>query len=317
MNPICAIEEKATMSEFGAGEGHRRAVEDRGEADDQQQLLEVDRGIGEDGDDDSQEPVGGDLREDAPEQDQDRQRTGAVGVDDPAVDEDGRHLDQERRREEAEDPVLGAVGEGRLAQGLDREGDAAGRVGAEDRGRDRPDQHQERADERVDDHLDRCADPVAGAPGADQEVERHQHQVEAEDEEEQVLSEEAAERRGLAEPEHEEVVAGTVRHLQRRPQGRRRPEQRGQQHQEDADAVDAELEADAELRDPALVDDVLEIPPRRIEAGDQDDRQHERGERPQRRPPAGDAGRQQEADQADGDGDDEDRDQHQDAASRK
>ena len=149
-----------------------------------------------------------------------------------------------------------------------------------------------------------AADPVAGPPGADQEVERDQHQVEEEDEEEQVLGEEGAQRPGLREAEHEEVVARPVRALQRRPADRRGPEQRGQEDEEDAEPVDAELEADPELRDPALVDDLLKGAARRIEVDQQGDRQPERDEAAEQRPPAdqpGHAAREEEAEEPDRD----------------
>ena len=83
--------------------------------------------------------------------------------------------------------------------------------GGEHAGRDRRDEHQERADERVDDELRRRADPVrAGAAHPGQEVERDQHQVEEHDEQRQVLSAEGAEHGALGEPEMEVEDARAV-----------------------------------------------------------------------------------------------------------
>jgi len=53
------------------------------------------------------------------------------------VDQEGRHLDQERGDEEPEDPALAAGSEPLLLQGRNREGDVAA-VGRDDRRGDRP-----------------------------------------------------------------------------------------------------------------------------------------------------------------------------------
>ena len=95
----------------GLGEGHHRAVEDRGQGDDQDHLLELHGGGGEERQHDSQEAVGADLCQHAGEDRQGRQRRGAVGVRHPAVQEEGGHLDQEGGGEEPEDPALAAVAE--------------------------------------------------------------------------------------------------------------------------------------------------------------------------------------------------------------
>ena len=58
--------------------------------DHQDQLLELDRGVGVERQHDAQEAVGADLREHAREQRQHRERRGAVGVRHPAVDEERR-----------------------------------------------------------------------------------------------------------------------------------------------------------------------------------------------------------------------------------
>ncbi len=138
----------------GLGEGHHRAVEDRGQGDHQDHLLELDRGVGEERQDDAQEAVGADLGEHPGEDDQDRQRRRPVGVRHPAVQEEGRHLDQEGGGEEPEDPALALEVEALLLDRRDREGELAA-VGGDDRRRDRPDQHQQRADQGVDHHLQR------------------------------------------------------------------------------------------------------------------------------------------------------------------
>ena len=192
----------------GLGEGHHRAVEDRGQGDHQDHLLEFDRGGGEERQHHPQEAVGADLGEHAGEDDEDRQRRRPVGVGHPAVEEEGGHLDQEGGGEEPEDPALAVDVEALLLDRRDREGEVAA-VGGDDRRRDRPDQHQQRADQGEDHHLQgrrgrgRAALAVA-SPGAEEEVERDQHEVEEEDEEQQVLSQERAQRRRLGDQHQEE-----------------------------------------------------------------------------------------------------------------
>ena len=148
------------QADVGLRERHHRAVEDRGQRDQHHHLLELRGRLGKQRQHHPQEAVGADLREHRGEQDQHRQRRRAVGVRHPAVDREGRHLDQEGGGEEAEDPLLAAAREQVLLQHRDREAELADRVRGEDRGGDRADQHQQRADQRVDDHLRRRRDPV-------------------------------------------------------------------------------------------------------------------------------------------------------------
>ena len=89
------------QAHVGLRERHHRPVEDAGDADQQDQLLEVDGGLRVERQRDPQEAVGADLREHPREQRQHRQRRGPVGVGQPAVDDDRRHLDQEGGGEEA------------------------------------------------------------------------------------------------------------------------------------------------------------------------------------------------------------------------
>ena len=113
--------------QVGLREGHHRAVEDRGQRDHQHDLLELDRRVGEQRQHDAQEAVGADLGEHAGEDRQRRQRRGPVGVGHPAVQQEGRHLDQEGGGEEPEDPALAALREDVLLQVGDREADLARR----------------------------------------------------------------------------------------------------------------------------------------------------------------------------------------------
>ena len=90
-------------------ERHQRAVEDREQREHEQDRLEVVDRVGEQRQHDAQEAVGGDLGDHAGEDGQRRQRHRPVGVGHPAVEREGRHLDQERERERDEDPLLRAL----------------------------------------------------------------------------------------------------------------------------------------------------------------------------------------------------------------
>ena len=276
----------------GLREGHHRAVEDRGQGDHQDDLLELHGRRREERQDDAQEAVGADLGEHAGEDRQHRQRRRPVGVGHPAVQEKGRHLDQEGGGEEPEDPALAAFGDRVLGQFGDREGEVVAAVlRGDDRGGDRPDQHQQRADQRVDEHLQRRrsggrAVLAVGPPGAEEEVERDQHQVEEEDEEQQVLGDEGAQRRGLGEQHHQEEEVRALLLAEGGERGAAEPEQRRQHDEEDVEPVEPEAVVDAEPGDPADVDGVLQ-PGAGVEAGEQRDRDAQRHGRAQRRPPAG------------------------------
>jgi hypothetical protein len=76
------------------------------------------------------------------------------------------------------------------------------------------------------------------------------------------------------------------------------PEHRGQQQQEEVEAVDSEAVVDAEPGDPGLVDRVLQARATGVEADDDRDREAERGEGPEHRPGADRPARQEEADEA-------------------
>ena len=203
-----------------------------------------------------------------------------------------------------------------LLDRLDREGEVAA-VGGDDRHGDRADQHQQRADQRVDHHLQRrlrrgraAFGGAVDAPGAEEEVERHQHQVEEEDEEQQVLGEERAQRRRLRRQHQEEEDLRPLLFAERGEGDPADPEHRGQQHQEEVQPVDPEAVVDAEPGDPGRVDGVLEAGLAVVEAEGHDHADHQRRHRARGRPPADQPLRQEEADEADREGEPEERVDH-------
>ena len=228
---------------------------------------------------DAQEGVDADLREHAREQRQHGDRGGAVGLRHPAVEREERRLHEERKREQQHDPVLGAPPRsGAAGASRQRERDLAAVRRGEHSERDRRGHHQQRSRQRVDHELGRRAHALAAAPAADQEVERHEHQVEEDDEEREVLRHEGAEHRSLRKSQVEEEEARPLHHGERGHQRARHPGDRGQGDHEQVEPVDAELVADAELRNPLVVRDPLE-PAARLEVDEHD---HHVGEHRQR-----------------------------------
>ncbi len=145
-----------------------------------------------------------------------------------------------------------------------------------ERGRQDRHQHQQRPDQGVEHELHRGVDAVGATPDADDEVHRHQDDLPEDVEQEQVQGQEHAQHAHLEREEGDHVF------LDARldgPEGRQDAdpgEQRGEDHQQQADAVHAHLVVDAEERDPGHL--LLELEPRVIdvEAQDRDERQHER-----------------------------------------
>ena len=140
------------------------------------------------------------------------------------------------------------------------------------------DQHQHAAGHGVEDELDRGVDALVVAPDADQEIHRDQDEVPEHVEQEDVERAEDADHRRL-EQQHEdrELLDLLLDALPRRQQRDRRQEA-GQHQQHQAEAVDADVVVDAELRNPAAALDELERRRgrRRIEPRPQHQRHRER-----------------------------------------
>ena len=88
------------------------------------------------------------------------------------------------------------------------------------------------------------------APTGDEKVHRDERQLEEDEEEQQVEGEEAAEASGFQhqDPGHERLVSRSLTGGGERD----REEQRGHEHEEERDAVDAEAPGDPERRDPLM-----------------------------------------------------------------
>ncbi len=128
------------------------------------------------------------------------------------------------------------------------------------------DQHEGRAEHREDEELEGGVDPLGVPPPTDEEVHRHQHDLEHDEEHEQVEGAEDADAPAL---EHQQpgvvrlrvVVGGDGDDGQRE-------QQPGQDDEEQRDAVDPQVPRDAEVGDPGAVHLELEAAAR-LEGGHQ------------------------------------------------
>ena len=114
------------------------------------------------------------------------------------------------------------------------------------------DEHQHAAGHRVEDELDRGVDAALVAPDPDEEVHRDQHRVPEHVEQEQVDRDEHAEHRGLEREDEERERLHVLVHRFPRRQQRERRQEAGQDDQQQADAVDADVVLDAEVGHPRV-----------------------------------------------------------------
>ncbi|MNW55316.1 hypothetical protein D3C74_329680 [compost metagenome] len=207
------------------------------------------------------------------------------GVGQPRVDREERCLDREREEEREEQQPLGAHGQRVrrqvVDQGLGQEALLPARpVEVE---RDDPDEHDEPAREREEQELHGRVPPLRPAPEpADHEVDRDQHGLEQDVEEEHVAGHEDRDHERLEEQHQAQVVAelGEVAVLLA-PGGEHH--ERDQQHrepdQQERDAVRADRVAHAELRDPRVrLGELERARVRRVERADREAQEHELGE---------------------------------------
>ena len=167
---------------------HPRGVHDpdQPEQQDDRDHASVHRGARKEGDREAQEPVDAHLQEDPRQDHGSCRRSFHVGVRQPRVQREQRHLDGEGQPEGAEEPQLESrwnreakevgVGEGGLAELLLVQVDE----------RDDRHQHEQRAGGREQEELHRRVDPALPAPDADDHVHRDQHHLPEHVEQEEV-----------------------------------------------------------------------------------------------------------------------------------
>ena len=244
------------------------------------------RGIREERQVEAEEAVGAKLRDQAREDDDDWNRRRRVGGWQPGMKRKNRHLDGEGQGEPDKEELRDAdaaqaarempdPGHGMLHQHRPIETQLARLREVDPRNAEDGDQHREAADDGVDQEFEGGVDAAALAPDADQEVERNQHRLPEDVEEDEVERQQNPRGRGLQNQEQEDELL--------QPRGRRvgdddrdQKEQRVQAEQEETQAVDPEVIADPQRRDPAKRLLELEVEAAHALLESPDDRQYQR-----------------------------------------
>jgi hypothetical protein len=202
----------------------------------------------------------------------------------PGVEREERRLDREGDEEAEEQPAAGVGGHVDLGELLPVEG-LPGRdvVAADDPEADHRGEHEQPADQRVEEELDRRVLPAGAAVRADDEVHRHEHDLEEHVEQEHVGGGEDADHRALEGEQQGEVDGhgplGTLGVVPRR-QDHQRYEHRDEHEHHQRDAVRGEGEPHAPGRDPRIGLAELEAVTLRLERDPHDDAQHQHQQRP-------------------------------------
>ena len=205
--------------------------------------------LGHDRHGDPDEAVGAHLQQDAGEQHRTDGGRRGVRVRQPGVQRPHRRLDREAETHRDEGHDLHATRHvGALAVGELDHVEGAG-VGADD---EEADEHQHAAQQRVEDEYVGRPPPAPGhrvvTPLRDDEPHRHQHDLEEDEEEQQVEGHEGADHADLEEEQQADQCA-QPRSLGADPQQvahAERGQPAGEQQQWRGDAVDAEVEAQPE-----------------------------------------------------------------------
>jgi hypothetical protein len=202
-----------------------------------------------------------------------------VRVRQPGVHREQRHLDGEGEQEREEQPALlgDAEAEASVDDGV-ADDDVVERAGERLQGED-ADEHDEPAGERVEEELHRGRASVRPAPDADDQVHRHEGELEQHVEQQQVGRGEHADDGRLEHEERGGVADEAVLHAVPRGDEDQRHEEGGEQDQREADAVDGEGDARTDRGDPRGGLGELQVIVAEVEAGREPHRRDERRER--------------------------------------
>ncbi len=124
-------------------------------------------------------------------------------------------------------------------------------VTGDEHGGDDADEHERRTGHRVQEELRGRVDPPLVSPAADEEVHRHEHDLEEQEEHEQVEAEEGAHHACLEQQHPGEVRLVVVVRVD--PDERQGEEHTGEHDEEEGDAVDAEVPGDPPRLDPRVL----------------------------------------------------------------
>ncbi|MCY1236804.1 hypothetical protein D9M72_494770 [compost metagenome] len=152
----------------------------------------MDRGLRQHRQREPQEPIGAHLQEHAGKDDAACRWSLHMGVRQPGMERDHRHLDRECDKEGKEQPGLNLERQVEFHQSKDVEGSAALEIQHDD-----ADQEQEAARQGVKEELERRIDPAVATPDTDDQIHRDQHRLPADVEQKQVEGREHTQHQGL------------------------------------------------------------------------------------------------------------------------
>ncbi len=248
---------------------HHGPVDDADDPERHHQGSEVGGGLGEEVQPEAEEPVGPQLEHHPGQDDRAGSRGLGMSVGQPGVEREHRDLDGEGHGEGQEQPPGSAVGDDALGLGQHNEveGQLAGGLLVQEGQAEDPHQHEGRAQHGEQEELEGGVHPLSVAPAADEEVHRHQHDLEHHEEKEQVQGEEYTDAPGLQQQHPGQVGLGVV--MGPHPDHGNREQQAGEHDQEQRDPVHAEVPGDAELLDPGALLGQLEAGVADIESDEQ------------------------------------------------
>ncbi len=203
------------------------------------------------------QPVGAHFQHDGGQHHGSGRRSFHVGIRQPRMEREERNLNREREEEGEEQQRLFGVRQHSVAarncsQNLNVIERADAKINEDD-----PRQHEHRARHRVQKEFDGGVNAAVVTPDADQEVHRHQHHFPEHIEEEEIpCGEDSDESKFEQEYEGEEFLGPVVNCLPGKQYGDRRQEG-GQNHEPQAEAVDADVPVDFGTGNPDVIGDEL------------------------------------------------------------
>ena len=226
------------------------------------------------------EAVGAHLQQNSRQDDGAGCRRVRVRVGQPGVERKHRHLDREPEEKREEHPPLQVERHVHVLELRDVEGVHAGDAVAVEVEPQNAEQHDDAADEGVQEKFDRRVQPPVASPDADEEIHRHEHDLPEQEEQQEVEADERSHHACLEDEQKDVVLLHALGN--RRPRGKNRdgPEQGGQQHEQRAEAVDAQEVLRAHRGNPGhplheLIAGVLDVVPEPQRHGDEESGQRE------------------------------------------
>ena len=243
----------------GLREASEGAVDDADDGQHPDHRGPLHRRLRQERDGDAHETVGAQFQQDRGQDHRTLRGRLRVGVGQPRVEREHRHLHGEADEHAGEDPdgdVLRHI-DAVLDEVRDREAHALGLVEE----REERHQHQRRPEHRVEEELQRRVLAVLATPHADHEVHRQQHHFEEHEEQDEVLGDEGAGHTGLQHQHQDEECLRVTRrrHVVPRVDHHEHGDDHRQEVQRQADAVEADGVPALDDRDPLRVGEELQL----------------------------------------------------------